>query len=75
MPLDPDTIRKLARMTLETRPEELTCDEWVHCVAEYVEVTHRGGALDERLRIVAAHAEGCRTCAEELEVLRGLLEG
>lgn len=74
MSLDPETIRRLARMTLESRPEELTCDEWIHRVAEYVEATRRGTELDARLKIVAEHASGCRTCAEELEVLRTLVE-
>lgn len=74
MPLDPETIRKLARMTLESRPEGVSCSDWIHRVGEYVEATRRGAALDERLREVERHAALCPTCGEELAVLRALLE-
>ena len=73
MELDPETIRKLAKLTLETKPKEISCDDWLHRVGEYVEVRQAGGDLDERLRVVERHAAECRSCAEELEVLRGML--
>jgi len=73
MPLDPETIRRLARLTLETRPHELSCEDWIHRVGEYVEATRSGAALDERLRLVEQHAAECPSCEEELETLRRLL--
>ncbi|MEX1024630.1 MAG: hypothetical protein WD226_06085 [Planctomycetota bacterium] len=75
MQLDPETIRKLARFTLETRPEELSCDDWIHMVGEYVEAAQRGLPLNERQARVARHAAGCATCHAELEVLRELVDG
>ena len=72
MELDPETIRKLAKMTLETKPKEISCEDWLHRVGEYVEA---GGAkLDERLEVVERHASECPSCQEELEALKGLLE-
>ena len=73
MALDPEKIRKLARMTLETRPEEICCGDWIHLVGEYVEATRRGRVLDERLLVVERHAKACPSCAAELEVLRKLV--
>lgn len=74
MKLDPETIRRLAKLTLETKPDEITCDDWVHRVGEYVEAKRSGGDLDARLRVVEEHASSCTSCSEELEALRGLLE-
>ena len=73
MKLDPETIRKLARMTLETRPEEISCEDWVHRVGEYVEAAGKE-ELGERLRVVERHAAKCTSCAEELAALRALLD-
>ena len=75
MPLDPEKIRKLARMTLETRPEGICCGDWIHLVGEYVEAKRSGRVLDERLLVVERHAQACRSCADELEVLRQLVAG
>ena len=74
MQLDPETIRKLAKLTLETKPKEISCDDWIHRVGEFVEAEGRPD-LDERLRVVDRHAADCPSCAEELEALRGLLGG
>jgi len=73
MALDPEKIRKLARMTLELRPEGICCGEWIHLVGEYVEARHGGGELDERLLVVERHAKACRSCAAELEALQRLV--
>lgn len=73
MQLDPETIRKLAQLTLQTKPDELSCDDWVHMVGEYVEATTRGESLDERQQLVARHAGDCVSCKRELDVLRDLL--
>jgi hypothetical protein len=73
MTLDPDKLRKLARLTLETRPPEIGCGDWIHRVGEYVEATRQGRALDERLLAVERHAKACPSCAVELEALRKLV--
>jgi hypothetical protein len=74
MQLDPETIRKLAKITLATRPDELSCEDWVHMVGEYVEASRRGAPLDDRHRLVANHTEECASCKQELDALRSLLD-
>ncbi len=74
MQLDPETIRRLARLTLESKPHELSCEDWIHRVGEYVEATRRGAPLDERLRLVEEHAAECPSCEQELRALRALLD-
>jgi len=73
MKLNPEDIRRLARFTLEAKPDELTCDEWLHRVGEYAEADASNGPRDERHEQVARHVDACPSCAEELEVLRQLL--
>lgn len=73
MDLTPEDIRKLAKMTLANRPEDMTCEEWVHRVGEYVEATHAGASTPEKLRAVEAHAEACPECMDELEALKALM--
>ena len=74
MKLDPEIIRRLARLTLDTKPDELSCEDWIHRVGEYVEATRSGTKLDDRLRLVERHAAECPSCERELETLRKLLE-
>ena len=73
MKLNPDDIRRLAKFTLENGPDEVTCEEWLHLVGEYVERKHAGEPEDERTQRVARHVQKCTHCAEELELLEGLL--
>ena len=75
MNLDPETIRKLAKMTLETKPEHISCEDWIHRVGEYVEAQRSGTPMDERLRVVEHHTVECKSCAKELEVLRDIVDG
>lgn len=74
MKLSPEDIRKLAKMTLRTRPADMTCEEWVHAVGEFVEATRGGAEPPEELRDVLTHAEDCPECMDELEALRALLD-
>lgn len=74
MQLDPETIRRLAKLTLESKPHELSCDDWIHRVGEYVEATRRDAPLDDRLRLVEEHAAECPSCEQELRTLRALLD-
>jgi len=74
MKLDPEDIRRLARFTVRSKPDELTCDEWVHLVGEFVEAERAQVELKARQRLAASNVEGCPACAQELEALHGLLE-
>ena len=74
MKLDPDSIKKLAKMTLASCPGDMSCEEWVHLVGEYVEATHGGAPTPEKLRAVETHAQDCPECMDELDALRELLQ-
>ena len=74
MKLSPEDIRKLAKMTLEARPAEVSCEDWIHMVGEYVEGSKGGADLtEERMRTVWQHAKDCAPCMDELHALEGLL--
>lgn len=75
MSLDPELIRKLAKTTLDTKPKEISCEDWVHRVGEYVEAVAGDAEVDERLAIVERHAAECPSCADEMEILRDLVRG
>ena len=68
------TPEHLVETTLQTRDDEITCDEWVRRVGAYVEVLARGGEVPAALEVVAQHVEICPECAEELEALRESLD-
>jgi len=75
MKLDPEEIKKLARMTLGSKPADVSCEDWIHMLGEYVEAAQSGGDLTtERMRIVWQHAQDCPPCMDELEALRPVVE-
>ena len=74
MKLNADEIKKLAKMTLATKPESMSCEDWMHLVGEYVECAHRGDAPSDELLAVKQHAEDCPECMDELEALQDLLD-
>jgi hypothetical protein len=57
---------KIERL-LGPRADEIGCDECFDRLDEYVEADLRGERIDPRM---AAHLDGCPTCAEEYEALR-----
>ena len=75
MKLNPEDIRRLAKFTLENGPDEVTCEQWLHMVGEYVEAEQRGEANGPEHAKVSMHVAACTHCAEELAMLRELLEG
>lgn len=66
----PDTLEILSDLALRSRPDEITCDEWLEQVGPYIEALARGGEIPAALDIVAHHTEICPLCAEELEALK-----
>ena len=75
MNLDPDQYEKLARVLLKTRPEEITCDDWLEQVAEYTEHVLSGHSIPSSLAEVERHMQMCPECNEEfLAILDSLRE-
>lgn len=74
MPLTPEQARKLIEMVEVTRDHELTCDECLDEIAEFVEVKLAGRTLDDALQAVQDHLEICQHCNDEYVVLRKAVE-
>lgn len=66
---DPVLVRLLG-----TGEHAVDCDECFDQVDRYVEAEHARLPVDELFPGLRAHLAGCRTCAEEHESLRALLE-
>lgn len=73
MPLSPQEVKWLVEAALETREDEIGCDDCLARVADYAERQLAGRELPEALRLVEAHLAGCYECQEEYEALRDAL--
>ena len=74
MKLDKQKLARLAEMTLNTRPDEISCDDWLELVSEYLEAVKTGKDIPDRLTEVRRHADTCPECAEELRALLEVTE-
>lgn len=74
MKLNQDQIRKLAQATVETRPEEIDCDQWLDKVAGYVEAVANGQPVPSEYQPVADHLAVCPECSEEFDAMIELLK-
>jgi hypothetical protein len=70
---EPEKFRDLARFLLKTRPEEMTCDEWLDHVGEYAEALLAGGPVPPTLAEVERHMDICPECTEEFRALLAAL--
>lgn len=68
-----ETYNKLARVLLITRPEEMTCDEWLDHVGQYAEEILAGRAVPESLSEVHRHMGMCPECTEEFQAILAAL--
>ena len=75
MKLDAQQIQDLARLTVATRPDEISCEEWLARVGRYVELKQAGASIPEELQCVVQHLDVCPDCAEELDALERALTG
>ena len=73
MALRPEQAKALIEMVMGTRDREMSCDECVADIAEFVEVQLAGKPLSAALQAVQEHLERCRDCADEYHVLRQAL--
>lgn len=73
MTLTPDTLRTLVAKSLETRDDEVTCDECDLEVARFAEMELSGLRAGEALPIVEEHLAACPCCREEYRALMDAL--
>jgi predicted anti-sigma-YlaC factor YlaD len=69
MALRPEQAQALIAKVMDTRDQEMTCDECVADIAEFVEVRLTGKPLSDALQAVHEHLERCHDCADEYQVL------
>jgi hypothetical protein len=74
MALRPEQAKALIERVIGTRDQEMTCDECLADLAEFVEVQWTGKPLSDALQAVHEHLDRCHDCADEYQVLRQALE-
>ena len=62
-------IRELAEILVNSRPEELTCDEWLDRVGGYADAIAAGNPVLTGSDLVAQHLSICPECREEFDAL------
>ena len=76
MKLDPEHYRSLARAILQTRPDEITCDDWLEQVGGCAEAVAAGQPVPPAYRYILEHMERCPNCDEEFRaIVQALKQG
>ena len=73
MTLDLDTLKRMVREIITTRPDEIGCDECFEQLDRFVEMTLAGKNAAEALPLVQDHLGRCDDCREEFEALLAAL--
>ena len=73
MALRPDQVQALIAKVMDTRDQEMTCDECMADLAAFVEAQVTGKSLSAAWQAVHEHLERCHACADEYHVLRQAL--
>jgi len=73
MKLELDTLKKMVRGIITTRPDEIGCDECFEQLDRFVEMTLAGQDAAEAMPLVQHHLEQCGNCHDEFEALLSVL--
>lgn len=73
-PLEPSTIKRMARGIMTTRDDEIGCAECFEQVDRFVEMKLAGKNAAEALPLVQDHLDRCVDCQEEFEALMAALK-
>ncbi|MGD1991586.1 MAG: hypothetical protein PVI59_00180 [Anaerolineae bacterium] len=71
--LEPNTLKRIVRAALSTRPEEISCDECLERVDRFIEMKLAGKNAAEAMPLVHDHLQRCHACREEFEALLDVL--
>lgn len=74
MNLDSEHIQSLTRLLEITRDDEINCNEFLDCVAEYAEHEIAGNIPEGVYDKVRHHLSLCVECREEYEALLKVLQ-
>jgi len=68
-----EMIQKVLAMLSETREEELTCDQVLAVLDQFVELAARGEDVAALMPLVKHHLDMCPDCQEEYRVLEKIV--
>lgn len=74
MTLSPKKAKELVRIVMGTREREITCDECLANISEFVDARLTGQPMGEALKLVRHHLDSCPPCREEYTLLRQAIE-
>jgi len=64
-----ERLKKLVRVIMTTRPDEIACDECLDRLDRFVETRLAGTEVPEAMWLLQDHLERCDDCREEFEAL------
>lgn len=67
--LNLDVLKKMIRGIINTREEEIDCDECFEELDRFIELELKGKSPEEALPLVKDHLDRCKDCREEYEAL------
>ena len=73
MTLDLDMLKRMVHEIINTRPDEIGCDECFEQLDRFVEMKLAGKNAAEAMPLVQDHLERCNDCCEEFEALLAAL--
>lgn len=73
MELSLDTLKRIVRDIMTTRPDEIGCDECFEELDRFVELELAGKNAAEALPLIQDHLDRCGDCHEEFEALLAAL--
>ncbi len=69
MNLSPDILKMMIQAIINTRPDEIACDECFHELNQFAEQILAGLPAAEAMPLVQDHLDRCADCREEFEAL------
>lgn len=67
--LNLDVLKKMIRGIINTREDEIGCDECFDKLDRFIELELKGKSPEEALPLVKDHLDRCKDCREEYEAL------
>ncbi|MEM7129738.1 MAG: hypothetical protein AAF702_25625 [Chloroflexota bacterium] len=74
MPMDPKMVKGMLEGIINTRADEIDCDECFAQVDYFVEMHLDDDTAAQKLPLVADHLKRCKDCKEEFDMLVLALE-
>ncbi|HIC89847.1 MAG TPA: hypothetical protein EYP04_10660 [Anaerolineae bacterium] len=68
-----DTLKEIVHGVMNTRPDEISCDECFQELDRFAELVLAGKNAIEAMPLVQDHLDRCSNCREEFEALLAAL--